>query len=212
MTTPKIQKFHVDVSADKANVKSRLDRLSKVGAMGPKSAIYLAKPDVKTAIDTLIVDGATLAKWSVQVGKDEAALNNSRAQLLVATHTVDGSYDVATSNLEKHATSASDIPETGFDLATRAKYTVEPPAKVEVDYDRTKELLDIYVTHAPGMQACFVEVSADPITDTSFKRVDGIAAEYHLAGYKPGNWWVRVASVRGAELSSWTKPIAVTVK
>ena len=212
MTTPKKPKFHVDVSADKVNVKSRLDRLTKVQTMGLKSKLYASQPDVKKAIDTLLADGSVMANWSSQVGKDEAALANSRAQLQVAVHTCDGSYDVVTSNIEKHATVASDIPDTGFDEMIRAKYAVLPPAKVEVAYDRTKETLDVFVTHAPGMTACFVEISPEPLTATSFKRVDGIAAEYHLKEYTPGVYWVRAASVRGADLSTWTVPVAVTVK
>jgi hypothetical protein len=56
-------------------------------------------------------------------------------------------------------------------------------------------------------------VSTTPIVPTSvWKRIDGIAAEYHLSAFAPGRYWFHACAVRGAELSAYTVPVSVVVK
>ncbi len=127
--------------------------------------------------------------------------------------TFDASLDVAVATIQQYATKPGDVSDAGFEPFSRQKYTVEVPASFVVTFDAKNELVDVDVKHALGMHAAFVEYTADPLTATSvWKRIDGIAAEYHLPGFTPGRWWFHACSVRGSELSAWTAPVPVVVK
>jgi hypothetical protein len=204
--------IRIATTDDRKTVSTRTGRASIVGTMGPKSALY-AIPEVKTAIDAIAADGLTLAAADTQVETDEAQVAKSRAARADLVIAFDSTLDVGVALVEKHATKPGDATDTGFVLFERSTYTVDLPASFTVEFDAKAETIDVHVRHAPGMHAVFVEWCADPVSATSvWKRIDGIAAEYHLTGFAPGRYWFRACSVRSAELSAWTTPVSVVVK
>jgi hypothetical protein len=147
------------------------------------------------------------------VVKDEAQAAKSRAARDGLISTFDATFEVAVSQIEKYAVKPSDVADSGFDLFERTKYEVETPLSLSVLFDAHKEEIDVLVKHAPGMHAAFVEYCLDPIGATNpWKRIDGIAAEYHLTGFAPGRYWFRACAVRSAELSPFTTPVPIIVK
>ena len=201
----------VNTALDTADSESLTDRASKVGEVAPSSAIY-ANPSVKNAIDAFVADGLLLSGAEAQVLKDDATAAKSRAVRDALLLTASGTYGIAATTVEKYALSPADLITLGFEPAIRASYAMASPLDLLVSFDPVRDLIDILVKHAPGMRACHVELSADPIGVATWKRLDGIAAEYHLAGYAPGTWWVRAQSVRGTTVSDWLGPVAVIVR
>jgi hypothetical protein len=198
---------------DKKTIAARTRRAGIVGTMGPQGSLY-GIAEVKTALDALAAGGTALASADDQVVKDDAQAAKSRSTRDALVISFDALLDVGVAVVEKNATKPGDVPASGFDLLEREKYTVEPPVSVLVTFDlNNKQNVDITLKHAPGMHAAFVEYCLDPIgTANPFKRIDGIAAEYHLPGFAPGRYWFRACAVRGTELSSWTTPVSVVVK
>ncbi len=204
--------IRVATGDDKKTVASRTKRGGVVATLGPKSALY-ATPDCKTAIDAVAAAGTTLAAAEEQVTNDDAQAAKSRAARDGLVVTFDATYDVSVATIEKYATKPGDVADAGFESLTRTKHVVDVPASFLVTFDAKNELVDVDIKHAPGMHAAFVEYTTDPVTATSvWKRVDGIASEYHLPSFAPGRYWFRACSVRGAELSPWTAPVSVLVK
>jgi hypothetical protein len=207
-----VNPIRIATGDDKKTVESRTQRASIVATMGPKSALYNT-PAVKTAIDAVAAQGVTLAAANEQVKTDDAQAIKSRAARDGIVLVFDAAYDVGVATVEQNATKLSDVTDTGFESFTRTKYAVEAPLSLLVTFDGTKELIDIDVKHAAGMHAAFVEYTADPISPTSvWKRIDGIAAEYHLPAFPPGRYWFHACAVRGADLSAFTLPVSVVVK
>jgi hypothetical protein len=207
-----VNPIRIATGNDKKTVESRTQRASIVAVMGPKSALYTT-PAVKTAIDAVAAQGLVLAAANEQVKTDDAQATKSRAARDGLVLVFDATYDVGVATVEQNATKLSDVTDTGFESFARTKYTVDVPLSLVVTFDGTKELIDIDVKHAPGMRAAFVEYTADPITPTTvWKRIDGIASEYHLPAFAPGRYWFHACSVRGAELSAWTAPVSIVVK
>jgi hypothetical protein len=202
----------VDTSVDTANSKAFTDRAAKVGEVAPSADLYNKQSDLKAALDALAAEGPQLVAAEAQVVKDEAQASKSRGARDALLLSISGTYNVAVATLEKHARNAADVTDCGFEKLERKHYPVIAPVDVLVKFDKAKERIDVNVKHAPGMHACHVELSPEPVGPNTWKRLDGIAAEYHLTGYAPGIWWVRAQSVRGAEVSPWFGPVSVTVK
>ncbi len=210
MTTPKVNR--VDVHADKLTIKTRVERAAKVAELAPTSTLYTSVPAVKTALDALVADGTALQNAEVQVTRDEAQASKSRAArdaLLVA---FDGTYDLSVATLEKHAAAPADLVGAGFADLQKAHYAVLPPLEVSATFDAAKGHVVIHLKHAPGMHSAYTEISPDPVGPATFKRLDGIGASHSLMGYAPGTYWVRVASVRGDQVSAWLGPVSVIVR
>ena len=209
MSTPPIR---VAVGDDKKTIASRTKRGGIVATMGPKCALY-ATPDCKTSIDAVAAAGVALAAADEQVITDDAQAVKSRAARDGLVISYDATYDVGVATIEKYATKPADVSDAGFELFARNKYALEMPVSLVVTFDPIKDLIDIDVKHAAGMHAAFVEYTADPISPTSvWKRIDGIAAEYHLPAFPPGRYWFHACAVRGADLSAFTLPVSVVVK
>ena len=207
-TTP----IRVAVGDDKKTIASRTKRGGIVATMGPKCALY-ATPDCKTSIDAVAAAGVALAAADEQVTTDDAQAVKSRAARDGLVISYDATYDVGVATIEKYATKSTDITDAGFEGLTRNKYSVYMPVSLLVTFDPTKELINVDVKHATGMHSAFVEYTTDPITPTTvWKRIDGIASEYHLSAFAPGRYWFHACAVRGAELSAWTVPVSVVVK
>ena len=208
----KSKTLRIETGGDTVSSTTHTDRATKVGEVAPSADLYKNHPEVKKILDDLAAEGPVLVAAEDQVVKDDAQAAKSRGFRDGLVASINGTYGVAVATVEKYAVKPSDITDCGFLNQERAHYLMADPLLVTVGFDKVKELIDIRVKNAPGMRACQVELSPEPVGPASWKRLDGIAAEYHLAGYAPGTWWIRARSVRGAEVSGWTEPVPVIVK
>ena len=94
----------------------------------------------------------------------------------------------------------------------RAKNEKAPPLAVNGDFDAAKRLITLLVKMPPGMDVCRLEVSQAPNDEASWKEVPGHALRRRLAGYAPGTYWFRAATVFTDGLSSFCTPTVVVVR
>lgn len=208
----KAPKIRVNVRADKLTVKTRTERTIKVGQLLQAFPLYQSHPPLKEALDALLRDGTALKDAEDQVTKDEAQAAKSRGLRDDRVHAFDRSYDVAVSLLEKHAQTAGDVESAGFLAGERTSHPLVPPLGLTAAFNYTTNRLEIRVKRAKGMTASYVEISPDPVGHNTYKRLDGISSFHEVAGYAPGTYWLRAASVRGQEVSAWIGPVSVLIK
>jgi hypothetical protein len=67
-------------------------------------------------------------------------------------------------------------------------------------------------TASKGDHKCVIELSPDPVTPTSWVRLEGNGLRRALSGYAEGMWWIRAATSVATEQSDWFGPVAIVVK
>jgi hypothetical protein len=206
------KKIRIDVQVDKQSIKTRTDRAGVVAKLTPGSALYQAQPTVQQAGVAVIAAGADLATADSAVKAAEGMLATARSAREAKVIDFDAAYDVYVANTEKHSVTAEDVQGVGLGVLQRGKYVLTQPAQVEARFDAVKSQIRLHVKQAPGMQACVVDVSPDPVGPATWTRLPGVGARQVLSGYAPGTYWVRAASVRASEQSEFTGPVSVIVK
>jgi hypothetical protein len=199
-------------AAAKGSVKKRVDAGAVIGANAPTSAILTANTDVQAAANALIAVNTKLDAQDTKVKSLDLELVTERGSLANLTVDWDSAYDVFVAVGRKYCVTAQDATSLGLAAVGAAVYVLAMPLAVLVKYDVVKELIRIHVKRAPGLRAVRIQISPDPITATSFVDLLGDGATAALAGYAPGTWWVRAASIRARECSDWTTPVSVIVK
>jgi hypothetical protein len=186
-----------------------VDGAATMGTQAPKSTFY---PTVKESCDDVIAAGVVLAVAEAGVNTALASLVNAREVRDGAIIKYDGSYNVLVADVEKHAVNPEDVTSLMMTLAERQTHTLELPSGLVVKYDLAKSLVRVNVDLPLGAASCLIEVSTDPQNPASWKRVTGDGARRALAGYAPGTYWFRAASLRANDESPFTAPVSVTVK
>ena len=206
-------KKRVRVTANaKGSVKKRIDAGAVIGANAPNSAILTGNSDVKVAADNLGAVNAKLDAKDTKVRALALELGTERGALANLVVDWDAAYDVFVAVGRKYCITAEDAKGLGLAAMGPTSHLMAMPLAVLVKYDASKERIRIHVKRAPGMPSVRLQISPDPFTATSWIDLDGDGATAALAGYAPGTWWVRAASVRARERSDWTTPVSVIVK
>jgi hypothetical protein len=206
-------KKRVRVSAGaKDSVKTRRDAGGVIGTNAPSSPILQQNPDVKQSADDLVAANASLTAKDIQVKALESELSTERGALVNLTVDWDAHYDVFVSTARKYCKTDEDAKGLGLAAVGQAIYALAMPIGVSAIWDVKSSLLRVRVVRAPGLRAVRLEISPDPITATSFKEIAGDGATAALAGFLPGTYWIRAASVRSRERSEFTTPVSVIVK
>ena len=203
---------HVDMGIDKVSDQSRTARAAIVATMALKTPLYGTDTAFKDAIDKLVQSGLDLTASSAQLGKLEAELAMARATHDARVNAYDKAYGVSAASVESHSTKPEDIQSYGFAVLSKTAQPLVPPADVRVRFDAAKGLIRVRVIYPSGRHMCAVEISPNPVGPDTFVRVDGTGAIRALAGYAPGMWWIRAATLRAKEQSDWFGPVAVIVK
>ena len=206
-------KKRVRVGAEaKGSVKKRIDAGAVIATNAPTSAILTANQDVATAANNLIAVNTKLDAKDTKVKALDLQLGTERGALANLVVDWDAAYDVFVAVSRKFCLTAEDAKGLGLAAMGLTAYVLAMPLAVLVKYDVVKELIRIHVKRAPGQHDVHIQISPDPITATSWVDLEGRGVTAALAGYAPGTWWVRAASVRARERSDWTTPVSVIVK
>jgi hypothetical protein len=207
--------YRLDVGGDKADDEKRLARYRMVKDNAPNTVAYKNDPAFRAAIDAYLargqaftLDGDALEKAKHALSVAETNSDNSRTAL-------DAAYDVAGHCVLAGAAGIEDVKGAGF-----APVAQEPVSRdvagltgLEVKFDPVSGAIKVYATFADkGRHQIYLEISPDPVTSASFKRVDATAVRQVLRGYAPGLWWVRAAAFRARVRSDWFGPVSVLVK
>jgi hypothetical protein len=211
MTTA-MTNVHVDVGSDKLSIKTRTDRANVVGKMAPATPLYQSDPFFKDTVDKLVQSGVDLGNAESEVVQLEAALVKARSSLDARRGAFDKAHGLCATHVETHSDKPEDVHGLGFGVLVKTAQVFAPPVNIEARYDAAKDVLRIHVIYTSGQHQCAIEISPDPVTPDSYKRLDGTGVTQALSGYAPGTYWVRAASVRSKNRSDWFGPVAVVVK
>ncbi len=100
-----------------------------------------------------------------------------------------------------------------FEKKVTRRGPVRTQSKVGRTISRTEPAVArVHVKWAVGPERCAIEISPEPVGDATWAQVEGNGCRRALAGYAPGTYWVRAASVRSTGKSAWCGPVAVIVK
>jgi hypothetical protein len=201
--------IRVNASVVKESIKSRVDCAETMGSQMKQAPFYNI---VKASCDSVVAEGAQLAAAEAAVHSALAVLANARDLRDSAILKFDGALNVLISDVEKNAATPGDVTSLALTVLDRQSYTLEVPSGITVKHDPAKGVVRVLVDLPPGAASCLLEVSTDPTNPASWKRVPGDGARRALAGYAPGTYWFRAASLRANDESAFTAPVSIVVK
>ncbi|MFT3765376.1 MAG: hypothetical protein QM820_07670 [Minicystis sp.] len=205
-------KVRIGVGDDKKSVDTRIDRGVIVADVAPNNPAVQSSPALKTSAAALVQAGADLKAREERVtvlrNQLEVAGRDLEAQIAV----YDAAYDSWAAHVENTAGSPEEAAALGMSVLEKNEYTLAAPLGITAHYDAAKGLLRIHVRRAPGMRACRIEVSVEPIGPTTWQELPGNGARAAVSGLAPGLYWVRAASVVAGARSTFTGPVSVMIK
>lgn len=205
------KKMRVSVGMDLKSCVTRLDRCVSVSSALTSSTLYQNNAVTKASAAALLGAGVGLKSADDAVTTAELALATARTARDTKVVSFDTCYGVLVSNVEMNATTVADVTGSGLQPGYTVVYNLTMPISVTAFYDHASGLIHVHVKNAPGMRASIVEIGTDPNGPT-WTQAKGVGAKRELAGYPPGNYWVRAASARGNDQSDFTAPVAVVSK
>jgi hypothetical protein len=207
-----LKQLRVDPTADKKSIPTRAGRAQTVGTNGPSSALWQSQPEIQDAGKKLIAAGASLTTLDASVQSLKAQLATARNLRDAKVVEYDAVFGVYIANVETYANTPQEVTSLGVALFSKSTHPLTAPLGIEATYDSAKGLIGIRVNKAPGLNACVVEVSPEPVGPGTWKRLDGFGGLRKLSGYPVGTHWLRAASARATEVSEFTSPVSVIVK
>ena len=173
---------------------------------------YSSDTAFKGAVDGLGNAGTALKTAVGLVVTNDAAAHVARTSRNSQRRAYDKAYGVAAKLVEQDAVSKADIEDAGFAFLDPSNPGLLLPSGITVKYDGKLSLIRVHVVYAAGRRPCVVEISVDPVTATSWQRLNGNGVKRALSGYAPGTYWIHAATVRAQVQSAWFGPVSVVVK
>ncbi len=201
----------VDRGPPKVSVKTRTDCSAAVNTTAVNSPIWAAQPPLQQSGKTLIAAGITLGAADLAFTNAARDLDTKRTTRETALAAWNGAFDVYASNVETYAQKPEDVTGLALDALAKNAYVMGIPLAVELKYDVVHHFVRIHVKLPPGMDACEIEWSPDPVTATSFKRLVGHGVLRELTPPGPGTYWVHAATARANEQSAFCAPVSIIV-
>jgi hypothetical protein len=206
----KVEGIRFMVGADTQSATTRLERGAKVKAQGTASPLY-QQPDIKTGVDNVAADSATLKTLVDNFSAAKAALKKAGTALATGLRNWDRSYKFLVAAGEKQCTTADEGTSLGLSVRGTKKNALAMPLAVDVTQDLKKKLVRIHVTRAPGMRAVVVQTSTDPSNPASWQELVGHGAVHTIPNPPPGTLHVRAASKTARAQSDFTTPVSIVV-
>jgi hypothetical protein len=201
-----------DRGAVKDSIKERTDCSALVKSKASTSLIWQAQSSLQTAGADLISSGTDLSTADLAHVNAVSALANARTTLDTKVVAWNVAFDAYASLVEKYALKPEDITALGLTTLVRNTYALLPPLGIELKYETTTHLLRVHVQMPTGMDACEIEMSPDPVTTTSWKRLVGHGLVREVPSPAPGTWWFHAATARASEQSDFTQAFSIVIK
>ena len=207
-----VQQAIVNVGADTANSAALTARAKVVGKMAPLTSLYLNNLAFKASVDDYVTSGTALTDAETKVTNLEAQATQARGDRDKARATCRSCHSVCVAQVEKNSPTAADLQAYGFLQLEVVKLNGVLPTGILFSVNHTTQLTEVHVKFPGRARQCVVEVSPEPVTPTSWHRLDGHGAKRVLTGYAPGTYWVRAATSLADGRSDWFGPVAVVIK
>jgi hypothetical protein len=206
------QQARVDVGTDTSSDKALVSRAKVVGTMAPNTTTYTSNAIFKASVDDFVASGVALATADADVAQKEADLTQVRGDRDKARGTCRACHAVCIAQVEKNSPTATELQAYGFTQLEIVKLGGVLPTGILWKVSHKTGQTEIHVKFPGKGRQCVVEISPDPATATSFKRLEGHGVIRVLAGYAPGTYWARAATSLADGRSDWFGPVAITVK
>jgi hypothetical protein len=203
------------VGGDKKDDDARITCYKNVSISVTHLPWYQSDPAFKALADGYLAAGASFVTSHDGVGNAEKTLFQARGARDLARTTLDNAYDACVAAVWSRAQTLADLKNSGFSVVQVEPFShgIPMPSEILLKYDARLAAILVHVKWAQkGQNQCLIEVSPDPVTPTSWRRIDGTGAKQALVGYTPGTWWFHAATSRAKGRSDWFGPVSVLVK
>jgi hypothetical protein len=208
------KKARVNMGGDVASDKELTDRAEVVGTMAILTALYATSAAFKAAIDEFAAAGLALLAAESKINKLEGALIQARSDRDASRVVCKTRHATAAKQVEANSVTEADVEAYGFVYLDIVKQGLVPPSAIVAAQDPKTHALNVHVQYAGkgGRRRVMIEISPDPVTATSYHRLDGDGVKRALTGYAPGMYWLHAATTTADGRSDWFGPIAVVLK
>jgi hypothetical protein len=211
MSNPTSTAIQLIVGNVKQSVELRYNEGVKIAAQSPKSALYTANADLKTA-----ADGMGTVNTALKAALDNhhtalAAVELARGALGTATTAWDTAFDVYRTLGAKYCLTEEDAASLALAVKTGGKNPLAPPISVLATYNPKKDWIRVHVDRAPGMDVVSVQMTTDMTNPALWKELDGWGAVHLVSAPAVGTYWFRAASKTAHAVSAFTTPVSVIV-
>jgi hypothetical protein len=196
----------------KVNSTLRYEAGVKVGNQAPQSGLYTLHTDLKASADDVVAKNLALKTADDGLHTALAALLTARGVQLAATTAWDVSFDLYMATAAKYCLTPADAAGLALVLRGTTHNPLAMPLAVLLKYDGKKDLLQIHVKRAPGMDVVYMEISTDPTNPALWKEVPGAGAIRIVPNPAVGTWWVRACSKTARANSDFTTPVSIIIK
>jgi hypothetical protein len=180
----------------------------------PQSAIYLSNPTIKDLADKVVAGGADVEAKQTDVDIKRKAYLSA----VVARDTSDGQLCV---DIVTYKDAARAVCKTPQDLEALALAHTPKPPQIQLTVPegltaktgKAKGTFDGQCKRIAGLGKYICQVSADPITPTSWVDQPGTASKRVFSGFESGKgYWIRFCTERGQHRSGWSDPVYVIAR
>jgi hypothetical protein len=202
----------VDRGSAKGKIKDRTDCSSLVKNKASSSPIWQQYVTIQAAGNDLVIAGTDLSAADLAYVNAQIVLDNARTTVDTKTVAWNVAFEAYASLAEKYSLKPEDLTSLALSPLTRSVYALLPPIGVELKYEVKLNVLRVHVIMPTGMDAAEVEMSPDPVTPTSWKRLVGHGLVREVASPAPGTWWFHAATARASEQSAFTQAYSILIK
>jgi hypothetical protein len=207
-----IPSIRVRVGPDRASDTATTSRAAVVGEMAAKTPLYQTDPSFKAAVDDYAAAGDALVEADVDVAAAKALLAKARSVREAKRAACRQAQGVCVAQIQQHATTPADATACGFLLFDPVQRGLMLPREISLKYDAEKRFVRVHVKYTSGKHKVALELSPDPVTDTSWVRIDATGMRQTFKDLAPGTWWFRAATLGASSRSDWFGPVAVIVR
>lgn len=202
----------VDRGTVKQGIKERTDCSALVKSKASSCPIWTSHPDLQDAGNALVAAGTDLSDADLAFQGAQKAVETTRDTRETKVIAWNANFELYATLVEKYSAKTEDLSALALSALTRSAYLLVVPTSVDLRYDTKARLLRVHVHLAEGLDACEIEMSPDPVTPTSWKRLVGHGVLRSVKDPAPGTWWFRAAAERADEQSDFTLPVSILVK
>jgi hypothetical protein len=212
MATKKDPVPQVDRGTVKQGIKERTDCSALVKSKASSCPLWAAHQDLQDAGNALIAAGTDLSDADLAFQGAQKAVETTRDTRETKVITWNTDFELYATLVEKYSKKSEDVSALALSALEKSAYVLVVPISVDLRYDTKTHLIRVHVHLAAGLDACEIEMSPDPVTPTSWKRLVGHGVLRTVKDPGPGTWWFRAAAERADEQSDFTAPVSILVR
>lgn len=204
---------HIQLDFGELDDEARHLMVAGIEKNAPTSAIYANNSTIQTAVATVVTKGGVLKARNTAVAEDRAQLRADLGYEVTARTELDGAILALATMTEVDAKSPAEILNMAFTPrdTTRTILPPQPPDSIDVETPKRGHGKLTVSAHQSDKKRRHYEAEMCPYGSDIWTRLIGHGKTRTIKGPSGTQVWVRFATVRGEEQSSWSTPVLVTL-